>query len=201
MRRANPVTSELRWGCCRDPAPVQLPVGFRSDQHPALARKSHRQAATVCNSNPVDSSPGLTRSGMGGILEPRYLERQLFSTEPSVMQFTLQIPDDLAAQLRPRRQRLPHILSLGLRELDAQGAAGFSGLADVLELLASLPTPEQIMALRPSQPLQTQIDHLLERSREGGLTDEEEQQWRNYQYIEHLVRKSKIRAAQRLRQA
>jgi hypothetical protein len=120
--------------------------------------------------------------------------------EQRAMQFTLQIPDDLAAELRPREARLPRILSLGLRELDAQGAAGFSGLADVLELLASLPTPDQIMALRPSLALQAEIDHLLERSREGGLSDEEEQQWRNYQYIEHLVRKSKIRAAQRLRQ-
>ena len=112
------------------------------------------------------------------------------------MQLTLQAPDDLAAALRPREGRLPHILSLGLRELDAQGAAGFAGLADVLELLAGLPTPDQIMALRPSQALQDQIEHLLERSHEGALSDEEEQQWRNYQYIEHLVRKSKIRAAQ-----
>ena len=115
------------------------------------------------------------------------------------MQLTLQISDDLAAELRPREGRLPRILSLGLRELDAQGAAGFAGfagLADVLELLASLPTPYQIMALRPSQALQDQIDHLLERRHEGALSDEEEQQWRNYQYIEHLVRKSKIRAAQ-----
>lgn len=112
------------------------------------------------------------------------------------MQLTLQIPDDLAADLRPREARLTRILSLGLRELDAEGAAGFSGLADVLEFLASLPTPEQIMALRPSQVLQAQIDQILERSRGGVLTDEEEQQWRRYQYIEHLVRKSKICAAQ-----
>jgi hypothetical protein len=72
------------------------------------------------------------------------------------MQLTLQIPDDLAAELRPREWRLPRILSLGLRELNAQGAAEFAGLADVLELLASLPTPDQIMALRPSQALQDQ---------------------------------------------
>ncbi|RKT43972.1 hypothetical protein [Thiocapsa rosea] len=117
------------------------------------------------------------------------------------MQLTLQIPDDLAAALTPRKEGLPRILSLGLRELDAEGAAGFSGLADVMEFLASLPTPEQIMALRTSQALQAQIDTLLERSREGDLSDDEDRQWRNYQYIEHLVRKSKIRAAERLRQA
>lgn len=118
-----------------------------------------------------------------------------------MMELTLQIPDDLAAELRPGKGRLSRILRLGLRELDAEGAVGFAGLADVLEFLASLPTPGQIMALRPNQALQVQIDHLLERGREGDLSDEEEQQWRNYQYVEHLVRKAKIRAAQRLRQA
>lgn len=117
------------------------------------------------------------------------------------MQLTLQIPDDLAAELRPREEHLPRILSLGLRELDAEGAAGVSGLADVMEFLVSLPTPEQIMALHPSQALQAQIDALLKRSREGDLSEEEDRQWRHYQYIEHLVRKSKIRAAERLRQA
>jgi hypothetical protein len=117
------------------------------------------------------------------------------------MQLTMQIPDDLAAELRPRRGRLPQILSLGLRELNAEGASGFSGLADVLELLASLPSPDEVLALRPSQTLQTHIDYLLERNHTGNMTDEEEQQWRNYQYIEHLVRKAKIRAAQHRRQA
>lgn len=61
------------------------------------------------------------------------------------MQLILQIPDDLAAELRPRKERLPRILSRSLRELDAEGAAGFSGLADLMEFLASLPTPEQII--------------------------------------------------------
>lgn len=117
------------------------------------------------------------------------------------MQLTLQIPDDLAARLRPSQARLPQILSFGLRELEAQGAAGFSGLADVLEFLAGLPTPEQIMALRPSPALQALIDRLLERNREGGLSDDEQHQWQQYQYIEHLVRKAKIRAAQQLRPA
>ena len=114
------------------------------------------------------------------------------------MQLTLHIPDDLAADLRQRQTRLPRILRLGLRELDAEGASGFSGLAEVLELLASLPTPEQVMALRPSQALQARIDTLIQRSREGELCDEDDQQWQNYQYIEHLVRKAKIRAARQL---
>ena len=114
------------------------------------------------------------------------------------MQLTLHVPDDLAADLRQRLARLPRILRLGLRELDAEDAAGFSGLADVLQLLASLPTPEQVIALRPSQALQARIDTLVQRSREGELSDEDDQQWQNYQVPPAMVRKAKIRAAQQL---
>lgn len=114
------------------------------------------------------------------------------------MPLTLNIPDDIARQLGPMQARLPRILALGLREMDAEEASGFKGLADVLEFLAGLPAPEQILALRPSSGLQAEIDHLLERGRETGLTDAEERQWRQYQYIEHLVRKAKINAARQL---
>jgi len=111
------------------------------------------------------------------------------------MRLTLDISDELAARLGSEQGRLPEILAFGLREIDAGGAAGFKGLADVLEFLANLPPPEQILALRPSPKLQQEIDALLERNREAGLNDEEERQWKQYQYIEHLVRKAKIRAA------
>ena len=63
---------------------------------------------------------------------------------------TLSLPDDLATQLRAHQQQLPTILELGLRELNANAQSGFDGAAAVLELLAALPTPNQILNLRPS---------------------------------------------------
>ena len=117
------------------------------------------------------------------------------------MRLTLDISDELASRIGNKSARLPQIIALGLREMDAEGATGFKGLADVLEFLASLPLPEQILALRPCEHLQNEIGDLLAKSREGSLTDEEEQQWQHYQYIEHLVRKAKIRAATQLAQA
>jgi hypothetical protein len=66
---------------------------------------------------------------------------------------TLSLPDDLASQIREQQQQLPRILELGLRELNAAGQSGFDGAADVLELLATLPTPEETLktaALCPS---------------------------------------------------
>lgn len=114
---------------------------------------------------------------------------------------TLDISDELASRLGNKNSRLPQIIALGLREMDAEGAAGFKGLADVLEFLASLPLPEQILALRPCEQLHNAIGDLLKKSREGSLTDEEDLLWQQYQYIEHLVRKAKIRAATQLAQA
>lgn len=110
------------------------------------------------------------------------------------MLITLDIPDELATRLRPLEDKLPRILELGLRELNATAQPGFEGVAEVLEILAGLPTPEEILALRPSKALQAQISALLEKNRTEGLTPAEEQEWEGYQYLEHLVRIAKAKA-------
>jgi hypothetical protein len=114
------------------------------------------------------------------------------------MQLTLDVPDDLADKIRPMQDRLPHILALGLREFEAEGLSGFSGVSDVLELLAGLPTPQEILALRPSPALREEIERLLEKNRDTGLAPAEEERWKQIEYLEHLIRKAKIRAAQQL---
>jgi len=110
---------------------------------------------------------------------------------------TVEIPADLERSLAPLHDRLPQILALGIRELNADGSLGFEGAADVLEFLAGLPTPDEILRLRPSPELQVRIDDLLDKSREQGLSAEEEHQWQQYCYLEHLVRKAKINATRR----
>jgi hypothetical protein len=95
---------------------------------------------------------------------------------------TVELPDELAARLRLHEERLREILELGLRELDAGAQRGFQGAAEVLELLAGLPTPEEILALRPSEDFERHIRELLEKSRSGKLTPQEEQDWERYQF-------------------
>ena len=73
------------------------------------------------------------------------------------MQISVDIPDDLALRLSPLQDKLPEILELGLREWNTQGEPGFSGLSDILEMLAKLPTAEEILALNPSASLQQQV--------------------------------------------
>jgi hypothetical protein len=113
------------------------------------------------------------------------------------MELTLTIPDELATRLEPISDRLPQILELGLREMDA-GSGDFAGLADVLEVLARLPSPSEALALRPSSALQQRIEALLSKNRSGGLSEVERVEWRQYQYVEHLVRIAKAQATLKL---
>jgi hypothetical protein len=117
------------------------------------------------------------------------------------MEITLRVPDELAIRLRAVENELPQVLELGIREWHARGEAGFSGIAGVLETLASLPTPEEVLALRPSPALQERIEDLLDKNRNGGLSQEEQREWEQYQYVEHLVRLAKARAALKLKSA
>ena len=111
----------------------------------------------------------------------------------------LEIPQDLATRIIPLENQLPRILELGLREFNAITQPGFKGAAEVLEFLASLPTPQEIIKLRPSKTLQDRISSLLERNRTSGLTPEENQEWEQYQYLEHLVRIAKAKALIKLK--
>lgn len=107
---------------------------------------------------------------------------------------TVELPRDLAQRLQPLSDRLPDILEMGLRQWQAAGQPGFQGTAEILELLATLPTPEEILALRPSEALQERVQLLLEKNREEELSPAEEQEWQQYEYLEHLVRMAKARA-------
>ena len=114
---------------------------------------------------------------------------------------TLILPDDLASEIRAHRQQLPRILELGLRELNAARQSGFYGAADVLELLAALPTPEEVLNLRPSPRLSARVAEMIEKSRAGEMTPLDEEDWDRYEYLEHLVRMAKAAAQLKLASA
>jgi hypothetical protein len=111
---------------------------------------------------------------------------------------TFSLPEDLASQIEAQRQQLPRILELGLRELNAGGQSGFNGAVEVLELLATLPSPEEILKLRPSDWLAARASKLLERNRAGEMTHQDEEDEQRYEFLEHLVRKAKAAAKVKL---
>jgi hypothetical protein len=116
-----------------------------------------------------------------------------------MLPITVEVPDELADRLRPLSDRLPEILERGLRELNAAAQPGFAGAAEVLEFLAGLPAPEEILALRPSPALQARVGDLLEKSQAGELAPAEAVEWEQYAFLEHLVRLAKARALLRLK--
>jgi hypothetical protein len=110
------------------------------------------------------------------------------------MQITIDLPETLLTRLNALEQSLSQVLEVGLDELTARPQTGFTGFAEVLEFLANLPTPEEILALRPSETLQAQIDQLAEKHKAESLTLQEKQLWQQYEYLEHVISMAKAKA-------
>ena len=117
------------------------------------------------------------------------------------MKVTLDLPDELAADLRQFEHQSASIVTAGLREVKAPGGGQFHGLVHVLEKLTELPSPQEVLALRPSPELDARIRELLRKNREEGLTPAEEAEWQRYETVEHLVRMAKARATAKLQAA
>lgn len=117
------------------------------------------------------------------------------------MPITVSIADDLAKQLKPYEAQFPEILALGIREFRARHEPGYQGINSVLERLAALPAPEEVLALRPTPDLQNRLDALLEKNRTTGFTAADQREWDQYQYAEHLVRLAKASAARKIKEA
>ena len=115
-----------------------------------------------------------------------------------MMEITIQVPDELGRQLQRYQERLPELLARGLHELMAESAPPFPDESAVIGLLASRPTPEQVLALRPSPALQERISDLLDRNKDGTLIGQEQAELDRYQVLEHLVRLAKASAIQQL---
>jgi hypothetical protein len=115
------------------------------------------------------------------------------------MQITVDLPGEFAAELaRVGPSDLSEILTLGLSEWRARFGPEFAGLGGLLERLAALPKPEDVLQLRPSAELAARARDLVEKSRNGQLNDKEEVEWQRLELAEHLVRIAKAEAASQL---
>ena len=112
-----------------------------------------------------------------------------------MVQITFDIPDELAQRLREFQSQLPQVLELGLQEFQSQQRQpNFLDEQDTISLLASQPTPEQILAIRPSPELQARVSELLAQSKSGILSTKAEAELERYLTLEHLVRLAKTHA-------
>jgi len=118
------------------------------------------------------------------------------------MQLTVEVPSELAPQLADAgEQNFAQILALGLREWRSRQGVEFPGLNAIVERLAQLPEPAEVLALRPTPEMQERVNELLAKNRNGGLSPQDEAEWQRYEFAEHIVRMAKARAALKLKRA
>ena len=72
---------------------------------------------------------------------------------------------------------------------------------EVLDFLVTSPTPEQIIAFRPSEATRERIHRLLDANSSRKLTEEENAELDDFGRAEHLVRMLKIKARKKLKEA
>lgn len=114
------------------------------------------------------------------------------------MQLTLDLSEDLLSKIEGLEAQLPQALEIGLDQLASHPRDGFDGFSEILEFLADLPTPQEVLALRPSSSLQAQIDRLSESYKAEELTAQDALLWKQYEYLEHVVRMAKAKAYKKL---
>jgi hypothetical protein len=69
---------------------------------------------------------------------------------------------------------------------------------EILDFLASTPTPEQIVNYQPSKPAQGRMRALLNKKYQDGLTAEEQAEFEEYAHINHFMSRLKSRARNKL---
>ena len=110
------------------------------------------------------------------------------------MQITIEVPDRLGEQLQQLGDRLPEVLDRAVQELAPLETISYQDDSQIVELLASQPTPEVVLAIRPTPALQARMSELLAQNKSGTLTRSEEVELDRYLLLEHWVRLAKAHA-------
>lgn len=114
------------------------------------------------------------------------------------MKITLEVPDLLGEKLQQLGDRLPEALDRVLQELTPPETISYQDEMEIVERLASQPTPEAILAIRPTPALQDRMSELLDLHKSGTLSQSEEVELDRYLLLEHWVRLAKAHAYKRL---
>lgn len=72
------------------------------------------------------------------------------------------------------------------------------GYEEIVELFASGPNVERIVAFEPSSSTKQRVSELLKKSKASILTDDEQAELDQFEHVEHLMRLVKARARARL---
>ncbi len=115
------------------------------------------------------------------------------------MKVTLELPDELASSLPKSRRAMTAIFVNGLALQQRQQRKQISDWHDVVDFLATLPTPEQVLALRATPEQSKRVRALLAKNQDAGLTPSEESEMDAMIELNHVVSLAKGRALVKLK--
>jgi hypothetical protein len=67
---------------------------------------------------------------------------------------------------------------------------------EIIDFIAGGTTPEGVVAFRPSDGIQQRVAELVERSKNGSISSEEQSELEDYLQLEHIMIMAKARARQ-----
>ena len=106
-------------------------------------------------------------------------------------ELTIEVPDDLAMQLKPMQDRLIEIIELGLRDIQQ---THYGLYQEVVEFLASSPSPGAMLAFHPSPEAQARVAELLDKNKTGILSSEEQAELDHYEHLDFMMTLVKAQA-------
>jgi hypothetical protein len=69
---------------------------------------------------------------------------------------------------------------------------------EILDFMVSAPSPEAIVAFKPSAELEARLSELMAKNKQDTLTDDERDELQAFLQLNHLMNMLKIRARQKL---
>ena len=94
-----------------------------------------------------------------------------------MVKITLEVSDELSEKLLEMGSKLPEFLALSLQQAPLPTRIYHY----ILDFLASKPTPDEILAFRPTPEMQKRLQTLLARCKIGELTFMEKQELDEYE--------------------
>lgn len=113
-------------------------------------------------------------------------------------EFTIQVSDELAQQLAPLQSRLPELLAQLVAARNLASIHASPAYAEVLDFLLTSPTPEAIATFKVSDQAQARLRELLNKNREGALTDVEVAELDQCEQLDQLMILLKAKAYARI---
>lgn len=70
--------------------------------------------------------------------------------------------------------------------------------AELLDFMVSSPSPEAIIAFKPSPQMEARLDELMRKNKQDALSDDEQHELEAFLQLNHFVNMLKIRARKKL---